>query len=172
MFVAVMHRYARRRGQSTILGISMRWYTEPCSSNLVFAKKNNDFLMTSILHENEVMRKHALRWGQSTIFGVTQTGAAAPCSWNPIFCKKKTDCILAQEVAYYRPKGGPQDAPRDRGRHFPDLDPIKPRDHAPKTIFFYKESQRFRVLQLWNSFNLDAKICTTLRPEHDFQKDA
>ena len=99
-----------------------------------FARKNNDFPITSILHENEALPKYALLWGQSTISGVTQTRAAAPCSQNLFFARKNDDCVLDQEVAYYRPKDGPHDAPRDRRQHFLDLDPLMRRDHAPKEL--------------------------------------
>ena len=64
----------------------------------------------------------------------------------PFFARKSDGCLLDQEVAYYRPKDGPHDALRDRRPHFSDLDPLEPRDHAPKTLFFYKGNQRFYVL--------------------------
>ena len=87
------------------------------------------------------------------------------------FVWKNDDCILAQEVAYYRPKGGPQDAPRDRGRHFPDLDPLKPRDHAPKSFFVTRKIKDFVFYSFEIASTLMQKICTALGPEHDFRKD-
>ena len=61
---------------------------------------------------------------------------------------KNDDCVLDQEVAYYWPKDGPHDAPRDRRQNFSDLDPLKPRDHAPKNLCFYTDNKIVRVLQL------------------------
>ena len=57
MHVAAMDKYAPRCGQSTDFGIIMRRATEPCSRKPIFARKNDDFIITSILHENEALPK-------------------------------------------------------------------------------------------------------------------
>ena len=76
---------------------------------LFFAMKNNDFIITSILHENEAIRKYARRWGRSTIFGIIQTGTAAPCSQHPIFLQSKTMIVyLPQKLLITGLKGDPK----------------------------------------------------------------
>ena len=40
-----------------------------------------------------------------------------------------------------------------------------------KKSVFYKENWRFRILRHYDSSNNDTKICTALRPEHDFRED-
>ena len=81
MYVAAMHNYAPRWGQSTDFGIIMRRATEPGSRKPIFARKNDDFIITSILHESEALPKCTRRWGQSTIFWLF--------SENLIFCIEK-----------------------------------------------------------------------------------
>ena len=89
MYVVDMHKYAPRWGQSTDFGIIMRRATEPCSWKPIFARKNDDFIIASILHENEALPKCTRRWGQSTIFWLIMRGASEPFSENLIFCIEK-----------------------------------------------------------------------------------
>ena len=51
MLVAAMHKYARRRGHSTIWELAYADIQSPAPKTLSFARKIHKVLMTSILHE-------------------------------------------------------------------------------------------------------------------------
>ena len=83
------------------------------------------------------------------------------------FTRKNDDCVLAPEEDYYWLQDGPLNAPRRRQLNFSDLDPPKPQDHAPKTLFF---TEKIEDLMFW-AMDIVTKICTPLGPEHDFRND-
>ena len=122
---------------------------------LFFALKNTDFVAANILREKDAIRKYARRWGQSTILRILLSRAAISCSQNHIFIRKNDDRVLAPRVDYYWPQDGHLDAPRRRQLNFLDLDPPKPQEHAPKTLFFTRKIEDF---MFWDIMMAQAMI--------------
>ena len=91
-WINMHHAKARAR----ILQLSWEELRSHAPENPFFAKKNNDFTITSILHENGALPKCTRRWGQSTIFWLIMRGASEPFSKNHFFAMKNTDFVVAR----------------------------------------------------------------------------